>query len=234
MTYSSGNSSSRSSFVRLRRIAGRWGASFAALALLLGPAVASANSVSFDLTVEFDDDLIGDYGEVTIEEVDGGLNFSIVLNDPLGPDPDLHEFYFDWQDAAVLQITTLDDATTTLYSLEADPPVAGGAGASFDYGVNFGNGGGPKGNGRPSSASFRLELASGGLLDLEMLGDDFAAHVQNTALVEGADSETVGGTVPEAATGALVALGLVALSSLSPRRLPGNRSAAMRRGPKRG
>jgi hypothetical protein len=225
MVHSSGILSSRGSFVRFRRNAGRWGATFAALAFVLGPAVATADSVSFDLAVEFDDGMIGDYGEVTIEEVAGGLNFSLVLTDALGPDPDLHEFYFDWVGAAGLQITA-DDAPNTPYALDADPSVAGGAGTSFDYGVSFGNGAGANGNGRLPSASFRLELGTV-TLSLDMLGDFFAAHVQNTTLVEDAESETVGGTVPEAATGALVALGLVALASLHPRRRPANRGAAM-------
>ncbi len=41
---------------------------------------------------------------------------------------------------------------------------------------------------------------------------DMAAHVQGTALVRGADSETVGGVVPEPSTALLLAFGLAALA----------------------
>ena len=93
--------------------------------------------------------------------------------------------------------------------------------------MNFGNGAGSSGNGVLTSATFTLmadqplsiadllesSFASGGSIETQ-----FAAHIQGTELFVGADSETVGGIVPEPATGALVALGLALLGSARPGR----------------
>jgi hypothetical protein len=104
----------------------------------------------------------------------------------------------------------------------ADPSVAGGAGADFDFAVNFGNGAGRRGNGALTAASFRLSadqpLSIAALLESSLasgrtIESQFAAHIQGTNLLVGSSSETVGGMVPEPATGALVALGVLTLAA---------------------
>jgi len=95
------------------------------------------------------------------------------------------------------------------------PSVAGGAGSSFDWAVEFGNGAGPMGNFQLQTASFTLSLfgdlfvsnllessfASGGSLAVQM-----AAHIQGISALTGATSETIGGTiVPEPSTAMLMA-----------------------------
>jgi hypothetical protein len=214
-----------------------WGALLASLALALGAGTASA--VAFDLEVEFDTGAIGSFAHVTIEEDAGALDFSIELGPALGDEADLHEFYFNLLGSFTGVAISTDDTPATPYTLSAAPPILGGAGSDFDYGVNFGNGAGDSGNGVLSAATFRLtadqplsiadllesSFASGGSIESQ-----FAAHVQGTELFVGADSETVGGIVPEPATGALVALGLASIGSLRRRRersdlrRPGRRS----------
>jgi len=196
------------------------GALWIAVAVWAAPGVAAA--LSFDLDVEFDTGLVGSYARVTVEEVAGDLDFSIELNDSLGSAADLHEFYFNLAGLFTGVTITSDDSPRFAYSLSSDPSVAGGAGAGFDYGVNFGNGAGWRGNGVLPGASFRLSadqplsiaallessLSSGGSIESQ-----FAAHVQGTALIPGSSSETVGGLVPEPASGALLALGVVVLAT---------------------
>jgi hypothetical protein len=178
-----------------------------------GPAVAD----SFTLNVEFDDGTTGNFGTVDITEQGGDLDFEITLTDELGGDPDLHEFYFNLA-GAFSGVSILDtNAPNTAYSLTASPSVAGGAGSSFDYGINFGNGAGSPGNGVLGFASFTISadqalsiadlaessFASGGSIEV-----NFAAHVQGTDFVAGTDSETVGGVVPEPSTALLLGAGL--------------------------
>jgi hypothetical protein len=213
-----------------------WGSLLAALALGLDPDAASA--ASFDLDVEFDTGQIGSFAHVTIEEDAGALDFSITLGDSLGYEADLHEFYFNLRDEMLNRFTgvaiSTDDAPMTPYALLFDPSIRGGAGSSFDYGVNFGNGAGSSGNGVLTAATFTLtadeplsiadllresSFASGGSIEIQ-----FAAHIQGTDLYVGSDSETVGGIVPEPATGALVALGLALLGSARPARSRGARA----------
>jgi len=211
-----------------QRRAARWGALLAALALALGPGTAAG--IGFDLEVEFDTGQIGSYAHVTIEEDLGALDFSIELGNALGDEADLHELYFNLSGSFTGVAISTDDAPGTPYALSSGPAVLGGAGSDFDYGVNFGNGAGASGNGVLAAASFRLtadqplsiadllesSFASGGSIEAQL-----AAHVQGTDLFVGADSETVGGIVPEPATGALVALGLALIGSV--RRGPGRR-----------
>jgi hypothetical protein len=193
-----------------------------AVGLAVGGVPAISAAVSFDLNVEFDTGLVGSYAHVTIEEDAGALDFSIELDPSLGAQADLHEFYFNLVGAFTGLAITSSDAVPRAYRLIEDPSVAGGAGAGFDYGVSFGNGAGWRGNWVLSAASFRLSadqplsiealfessLSAGGTIESQ-----FAAHVQGTALLPGSDSETVGGIVPEPATGSLLALGIVALAS---------------------
>jgi hypothetical protein len=190
------------------------------LGVALGLAASSAHAVSFPLTVEFDDGLIGTFGTIEVTEVAGDLNFAITVDPSLGADRDLHELYFNLGDTFTGLAISSTDVVNTPYSLDADPSVAGGAGASFDFGVNFGNGGGPPGNGRLTMASFVLSatepltiadllVSSSTSQDIEVF---FAIHVQGTSLT-GADSETVGALVPEPATALLVLGGLAGLGA---------------------
>jgi hypothetical protein len=185
----------------------------------------SAGAVSFPLNVEFDDGTIGTFGNVEVTEVAGDLLFEITLDASLGADRDLHELYFNLVgDPMGLSISSTD-VVNTPYELLTDPPVAGGAGSSFEFGVNFGNGAGPPGNGSLQMASFLLSatgalttddllLSSSTSQDIEVY---LAAHVQGTSLVPGATSETVGSLVPEPGTVGLMLMGLAGLGAFGRR-----------------
>lgn len=181
------------------------------------------NALTLVLDTEFDGPANGRFATVTVVERAGALDFSIALapKSDLGAGADLHEFYFNVVgDVSVLSISS-SDAHPTSYALSASPAVRGGAGASFDLGVNFGNGGGPRGNGVLQSASFTLSgltplsiadlfessTAAGGEVTV-----NFAAHFQETSFSWGSDSETVGGVIPEPGTGLLVTSGLGVLA----------------------
>jgi hypothetical protein len=218
-----------SSIAGLRRLAVQWGAAAALLGLVFSPAAASALSVTFELEVEFDTGQTASYAEVTIEENAGNLDFSVVLSDALGSEADLHVLYFNLLgDFTGVAITTTDNPSRA-YRLREDPSVRGGAGSSFDYGVNFGNGAGARnGNGILQAATFTLmadqplaisdllesSYAQGGSIEIDM-----AAHIQGTNTPPG--SESVGGQIPEPSSASLVGLGLVALAAL---RRPARRS----------
>ena len=192
-----------------------WVLGVALLGWLLG--APAAHATTFALDVEFDDGTVGNYGSVEVtEETGGDLLFQITLNPVvLGDDADLHEFYFNLPGAITGVSITSTDVVNTDYELEADPSVAGGAGSSFAYGVNFGNGAGANGNGVLQSATFLLaagsDLAIADLLISSSTSQDvevfFAAHVQGTTLTD-QDSETVGSSVPEPAFLTLGVLGL--------------------------
>jgi hypothetical protein len=189
----------------------------AAVFLLLGTGTAQA--FSFPLNVEFDDGLVGTYGNVEVTEVGGDLLFQITLDPSLGPDADLHVLYFNLVGSPSGLAISSTDVVNTAYELLVSPSVAGGAGSSFEYGVHFGNGAGPKGNGVLQSASFLLS-ADGPLAVADLLQSSstsqkievyLATHVQGTALVKGSKSETVGSLVPEPAASALLGLGMAGL-----------------------
>jgi hypothetical protein len=187
---------------------------FGMAAALFGATAAGA--ISFPLNVEFDDALVGNYGNVDVTEVSGGdLLFEITLTGELGPDADLHEFYFNLP-ATVSGLTlTSTDVVNTPYDLDFDPSVSGGAGSSFVWGVNLGNGAGPNGNGVLQTVTFTLsatgDLSENDLLISSSTNDGVevfvAAHVQGTELTR-RGSETVGSAVPEPTTFLLGALGL--------------------------
>lgn len=185
----------------------------------------SASAVSFPLNVEFDDGTIGTFGNVDVTEVAGDLLFEITVDASLGAGADLHELYFNLSGTQTGLAISSSDVVNTAYTLLTDPPVAGGAGSSFGFGVNFGNGAGPPGNGVLQTASFVLSadgalgvsnllLSSSTSQNIEVY---LAAHVQGTSLVPGVTSETVGSLVPEPGTLSLVLLGLLGLGAAGQR-----------------
>ena len=119
-----------------------------AVAASLSLAAAPAFALDIPLNIEFDTGEIGNYATVTVNESGGDLDFVISLaGTVLGPASDIHEFYFNL-DGTPTGVTIFDtNAPVTEYELTPDPSVAGGAGSSFEYGVNFGNGAGGPGNG---------------------------------------------------------------------------------------
>jgi hypothetical protein len=192
-------------------------AAIGALAIQAAP----ASALSITLNVEFDDGTIGPHATVTITESGGGLDFEVSLaGTDLGAGSDLHEFYFNLAgDPANIQLTS-SQVVNTPFALLSEPSVAGGAGSSFEYGVDFGDGGGPPGNGVLKSASFRvtadqpLTLASLAPLSETSAGIEvhFALHVQGTS-APFSTSETVGGVIPEPGTLLLLGAGLAGLAA---------------------
>ena len=205
----------------------RWRMALVILALQLAMASGNAGAVTFALDTEFDTGEVGQFATVEISEEGGNLAFLVLLDlDVLGMDSDLHLLYFNLEGDITGLMISDTDAPNTEYALSSDPAVAGGAGSSFDWSVEFGNGGGANGNGKLTSASFVLSadqglsiddlmsssFASGGTIQIDM-----AAHVQGTSAFAGATSETVGGVIPipEPSTGLLLLSGLTFLTRRS-------------------
>ncbi len=186
---------------------------------------------TIDLRHEFDGHSDGSvvYGTVTLTQNGNGVDFSIVAKSAALLGGDIHEFYFNLPEligANTLSISNSGGVSDHSISSNAftllgeNPSVVGGAGASFDAGVNFGNGGGPPGNGMLTTATFTLS-APGGLTVADFLSETsssssspdvhLAVHFQS-ADVFGAGSETIGGSaaIPEPATGLVLGLGLLA------------------------
>ena len=190
-------------------------------------AATPAEALTFTLDTEFDTGLVGPHATVDVTESGGGLDFVVSLaGTDLGAGADLHEFYFNLAGDPTNVTLSSSQVVNTAFSLDVDPPVAGGAGSSFEYGVNFGNGAGPPGNGVLTTASFRITADQPlTLADLEVLSQTSggilahaALHVQGTSLVTGADSETVGGVIPEPGAVLLLGTGFAGLALMGRRR----------------
>ena len=197
----------------------------------------AAHAVTVDLAYEFDGELAQQvYGTVDITQNQNGSDIDIAIDyapDTLGTNADIHELYFNLtRDVTGLSITA-DNAPHKPYTLEYAPSVAGGAGASFDWGVNFGNGGGPPGNGTLQSASFTLsadkELSVSDFFDLSYPNDtmpvNVAVHFQSTAdtsyfrsAATASGSETIGGVVPVPPAVWLFGSGLLCLIGIARRK----------------
>jgi hypothetical protein len=195
-----------------------------AAALVLAGSVAAtspAGALTITLDKEFDAGTVGNHATVTITENAGALDFIVSLaGTDLGSGSDLHEFYFNLVGSPTGIAISNTNAPSTPYVLSLNPPVAGGAGSSFEYGVSFGNGAGPSGNDVLKLASFTISadqpLTIASLLQTSATSQNIlvnlALHVQGTSFVGGSTSETVGGTVPEPSTALLLTAGLLGLA----------------------
>ena len=138
-------------------------------------------------------------------ELLGGVDVTITANTANLLGGDIHEWYFNLPD----KFSSLDARDFTLSNfggvsnkgigsftmLGPDPSIAGGSRASFEWGVNFGNGGGKNGNGQLTTATFNID-AAGGLEVQDFLDAEFsypnntppvleAVHFQGTGRFRG-------------------------------------------------
>jgi hypothetical protein len=180
---------------------------FCAAALCLLGAVSAQASI-INLVHEFDGNSDGTtiFGTVELTQNGTDVDVEIIANTLNLDGGDIHEFYFNLP-FAVTNLSVLnsggtsDKAIGTFSIIGPNPTVVGGAGASFDWGVSFGNGAGTPGNGLLTTASFTLHADQDLLVsDLLAITSDpsntppvaVAVHFQ-IANIFGAGSETVGG-----------------------------------------
>ncbi len=175
---------------------------------LAGPPAAA---VTIDLLHELDGNSTGTtvFGTVDIAQNPNGadLDFIITANTVALGGGDIHMFYFNLlsppDPVSGLSVTSGNWTGNPFTVIGPNPSVTGGGGAAFDWGINFGNGGGPSGNGVLTVADFTLSadeaLAVGDLWELSHPNNTpaiyVAVHFQDTAIFN-ATSETVGGTTP--------------------------------------
>lgn len=200
------------------------------LAALLLPALVGllvlaspARALNITLDLELDDGLVADYASVLVLQNGDDLDFTVTLNGVLGPDEDLQELYFNLIGAFTGLTIVADNHPNTPYSVLVDPVTKAGAG-DFDFGVSFGNGSGPPGNGSLAYATFTLSADQALSVD-DLLEDTttqqghlvtMVAHIQSTNTPAG--SEAAGGRVPEPSAALLLASALAGALSLGRKR----------------
>jgi hypothetical protein len=191
--------------------------------LFLGLFSVSASAYTFNLVYEFDGVLpVQSYGTVDVTQNNGDLDFVVTADtSTLGSNADINVLYFNLIDGFTgLNILTSNASTTEYEFIGPDPSVRGGAGADFDWGVDFGSGGGSKGNGILHLATFTLsadqDLQISHLFEFSDPNNtpsvNLAVHFQNTDTPY--DSETVGAAVPIPAAAWLLGTGLIGLIGL--------------------
>jgi hypothetical protein len=184
---------------------------------------ASASAFTFDLIYEFDAALpVQSYGTVDVTQINSDLDFVITADlSTLGSNADINELYFNLINGFTgLSLINTNAPNVEYEIIGPNPPVAGGAGAEFDWGVDFGQGGGPPGNGILQFATFTLTadqpLMVSDLFELSNPNNtppvNLAVHFQGTDTPGG--SETVGAVVPIPATAWLLGAGLLGLVAL--------------------
>jgi hypothetical protein len=173
----------------------------------------SATSFAEDLPlqVELSTGKTADFGTVSVSANSGDLVFAVHINPVVaGMHADLHRLYFNLhQPTTNLTIETLDTVSKP-YSLRRGKPTLGGAGAFFDWSVDFGAGAGAKnGNGVLQNVSFRIsggdkELVVADILSMSVsktgVSAQVATHLQEASL-DGKSVSTVGGVLDPASTG---------------------------------
>ena len=183
----------------------------------------SASAFTFNLIYEFDGALpVQNYGTVEVTQNGVDLDFVVEADTAtLGPEADINELYFNLINGFTgLSIVDNNAPNTDYEVIGPDPSVKGGAGASFDWGVDFGQGGGPPGNGILQFATFTLSadqpLLVSDLFEFSNPNNtppvNVAVHFQSTDTPF--DSEAVGGAVPIPAAAWLLGAGLLGLIGL--------------------
>lgn len=189
--------------------------------------------ITVNLTYEFDGKSVGTtvFGTVKLAQNADNVDFTITADTAALAGGDIHQFYFNLpSDVTGLDVVpgswggtsnkSIGPPDGTAFSiLGPSPSVIGGAGAAFDWGVDFGDGGGKPGNGTLTQAMFTL-TADQTLAVTDFLSElsypnntpsvFMAVHFQG-AKVFGGGSETVGGgpLVPAPAAAALGIMGLM-------------------------
>jgi hypothetical protein len=201
--------------------------SFTALIMLASITLAqNASAVTINLVYEFDGmEPVQTYATVDITQNGADLDFAINYVDYLGASADIHEFYFNLTsppDPVTSLAITVDNHTTDPYTvIGSNPSIAGGAGSSFDWGVNLGNG---SANGNLQTATFTLSadqaLSVSDLFETSFPNNtppvNVAVHFQSTVTSPG--SETIGGVVPVPAAVWLFGTGLLGLIGVARRK----------------
>lgn len=187
----------------------------------------SSGSSCLSFGIELGPQRTGEFGTLTLEDVTGGVRFTITLDDDvLGSHANLHEFYFSLDgfeiDDGDLSLTSCDVSGCSI-ELDEGRSVRGGAGADFDFSIAF-----DAGNQRIQRVSFVLsglgadDVLAAAFADRVVTGRNlavlFAAHIQGSGHGHGSASATVGVPLPEPETAALLGLGLVGIALVGRRR----------------